>query len=807
MKKFTMTLLLLVCIFAGAVGNNTDTPLKYAKWISAPRTTEEGMPVFRKSFVMEKDVKDIVIHSSALGVYELYVNGERIGDEQLAPGWTDYRKVVQYDTHHYTKRLQKGDTLCVAAQTSNGWWTGGIARDIYGKNVRKAFLCSIGLTYEDGTGKILTTDTSWRCSSNGALRMGDIYNGETYDARLDGMDVMSLGNYDDSKWNKVEENDDHKGRLEAPVCPPVRIRHEKLWRFPKKITVYEGSVKTDTDYGRINIVDSMSSVGKGITIRKGQTMLVDFGQNLVGWIDMSVTGDTGTEVTWRMGEMLNYNGDSKRLDKGPAGSLWTWNLRTAQATIKYTINDKLGIKHYHPSHSFFGFRYAELTATSDVCLHSLCAQVVGTDIEEWGEFECSNADVNQLYSNIWWGQRGNFLSIPTDCPQRDERLGWSGDTQIFAETALFNSNAASFYRKWMGDMRASQREDGAYPETAPFCNMWGYGTAAWGDAGVIVPWKVYLMTGDKTIIEENWESMCRWIEFCANQREGEWTHIGAETKTGDWLAYRLVDARYVAYAYFAYSTQLMQKMALATGRDKEADAFGALHDEIRSEFQRRYVTDGRINTGQDTQTAYLLALHFGLLEEGQRTAAIDSLRKNIEDNGYRLSTGFVGTAILMQTLTECGLTDLAYRLLLQRKNPSWLYSIDQGATTVWERWDSYTIEGGFNKHEWNMNSFNHYSYGAVAEWFYTGILGIQPDEDNPGFRHIRLDPQVGGGLTYAKGGTMTPHGRVQVEWEVLPDETIRYAFLIPSDCCATLRGKTYGPGKWEVNLPCPSRRE
>jgi alpha-L-rhamnosidase len=488
--------------------------------------------------------------------------------------------------------------------------------------------------------------------------------------------------------------------------------------------------------------------------------------------------------------MLNYNGDARRLDKGPAGSLWTYNLREAKATFRYTLRGG-EVEKGHPRHTFFGFRYAEITATGNVEIRKVVGQVVGSDIREWGQFECSNPDINQLYSNVWWSQRGNFLSIPTDCPQRDERLGWTGDTQIFSTTALYNSDCKEFYRKWMRDMRNSQREDGAYCCTAPAANMWGYGGAAWGDAGIIVPWNVYMMTGDISIIKENYESMKGWIHHCSSFSEGEWKHVGAATEFGDWLAYKEVEKRYVSYVYYYHSCTLMAKMADILGREADAVRYRTLAEKIKNEFQHRYITDGEINTGKDTQTAYLLALHFNLLEDGQRAAAIKSLRKNIKENGYKLSTGFVGTGVLMETLTDYGMTDLAYRLMLQRENPSWLYSIDQGATTIWERWDSYTLADGFHKHEWNMNSFNHYSYGAVAGWFYSSILGIRPAE--PGFQSILLMPHFGDKLSWAKGGTNTPHGRVDVAWKLSRNHTYEYSVTVPRGVKTTLLYKDDEP--------------
>lgn len=777
---------LIIALLCSVYSATAQERLHEAQWISAPHTKTESMPMFRKSISIQKEVKDVTIYASALGVYQIYANGKNLTDDVLMPGWTDYRKSIQYQRFHIQQKLHAGDKLSIASVVSKGWWAGGISRGIYGNDTNMGFICDVHIVYMDGTTQDYLSDTTWKCYTSGALVMGDIYNGETYDARKDKLADVSTPSYNDNTWQSAIINTNSKGELCNMIGPQIKIRDKSLWRKPQNITIYKGADSTNTTFGKIHIINNQNNLKNPIHLKKGQTLLVDFGQNIVGWIDMNVKGIRGTTLTWKHGEMLNFNGDESRLDKGSGGSLWTWNLREAKATNIYVMSGNETGEEYHPNHTYFGFRYAELTATSDVTINKIEAQVVGTDLREWGTFECSDPNINRLYSNVWWGQRGNFMSIPTDCPQRDERLGWTGDTQIFSRTALYNSDAAEFYRKWMRDMRDSQREDGAYPETAPFCNMWGYGTAGWGDAGIIVPWNTYVMTGDKDIIKENWQSMQKWMEFCSSQHDGQWTHIGAEPKCGDWLAYKEVDARYVSYAYFAYSAELMQKMAEVIGKSEEASKYGKLWNDIRDEFQKRYITDGEINTGKDTQTAYLLALHFNLILDNQRQQAMDALRKNIIANDYKLSTGFIGTGILMETLTECGMTDLAYRLLFQHQNPSWLYSIDQGATTIWERWDSYTRESGFNKHPWNMNSFNHYSYGAVVEWFYSSILGIRPDEQQPGFHHIILEPHPGTKLQWAKGSTMTKYGKVSVEWKKATQGRIHYMVTIPQGTSATL---------------------
>jgi alpha-L-rhamnosidase len=525
------------------------------------------------------------------------------------------------------------------------------------------------------------------------------------------------------------------------------------------------------------------------------------GQNFAGWIKIKVRGAAGTSLKFRFAEMLNDNGAASRTNDGPGGSIYTYNMREAATNLNYIM--KGGSEEgeiYQPSTTFYGFRYCEVTTSAEVEILSLTGEVVGSDIEEESAFATSHPDVNQLYSNVQWSQRANFLSIPTDCPQRDERLGWTGDTQIFARAAIYNADTRAFYHKWMGDMRASQRADGAYPDLAPYC-WYGFGNAAWGDAGIIVPYTVYVMYGDKSILEENYQSMTRYMDFLAAQKEGSYNYIGAGTSFGDWLAYESMDARYVSVCYYAYVAQLMEKICLALSEAandtyaEKAQSYAALYNNIKAEFNARYVnTNGTLKI--TTQTAYLLALKMNLLpDETAINRAIASLRQKIVANGYKLSTGFVGTGTLNQTLSQYKQDDIAFDLLLQRGNPSWLYSIDQGATSIWERWDSYTLEKGFNDHSWIMNSFNHYSYGVISEWFFRTVAGIEVDETNPGFKHFILQPtpdnraqlpQNQQRITWANATFHSAYGNIASHWIRKNDGRITYSATIPANTTATL---------------------
>ena len=775
-------LLFLVAIVCHAQVDRTQ-------WIGHLPQAGESMPMLRKTLNLQQVPSTAVMTATALGIYDVTVNGMPVSQHELKPGWTDYRKEVTSQCIDISGALRKGENV-ICVQLSRGWWAGDINRGGYGAHLPLMFRANIEVD-----GKILAqTDTTWQCSTDGPLLLGDIYLGEYYDARRL-----------HPTWHAAKVTTVSAMPNVLPFeGPDVRIRDKQLWRHPHTITIYCDTISTGTTYGHIKPLRILGN--KSFTLHRGETAVIDLGQNMVGWMWFDAKAKQGTEMTLRHGEMLNYNGDANRLDQGPGGSVWTYNLRTADALLKYVFRGEKRGEKYRPHHTFMGFRYVSITATDDVEIRRLVGQVVGSDIKEWGEFECSDASVNQLYKNIWWGQRGNFLSVPTDCPQRDERLGWTGDTQIFSRTALYQSDVSDFYRKWMRDMRNSQREDGAYPDIAPYVKFWGFGTAAWGDAGVIVPWNVYDMTGDKTILVENYESMTRWMQWLSHQQEtvGSTTyrHIGAGTATGDWLAYEELEPRYVAVAYYAYVAQLMDSIATALGKTDDALHYRHLYQDIREEFQQRYLTqDGQLT--QTTQTAYLLALHLDLLPLQHRKAAYAALRRKIEQNGYKLSTGFVGTGMLCTTLSQLGMDDLAYALLLQRDNPSWLYSIDQGATTVWERWDSYTREHGFHQHPWNMNSFNHYAYGAVAEWLYAYVGGIRPAL--PGFQRVILNPHADrrpadhpslstqSRITWARTKVHTPQGDITSSWRLTRGH-YKYSFTLPKGLNYELRIPDLQPG-------------
>ena len=777
-----------MCHMASATGENKIMQVQ-----------SKGAPMFRKAFKLSKPVREAKLYTSGLGIYDVFVNGQRVGHvqsdgstlyEELKPGWTDYRFRVFYSSHDVSTLLCKGENAMGAVVTT-GWWAGAIMRGIYG-SPQLGFIAKLLVTYDDGTQETIASDLTWRSSCNSAIRKGDIYDGEIYDARFES--AWTTKDYDESQWGAVEENKDFSGRIVSFTGGYVLQLPDKV-QHVKKATIYEGTKTTGTDFGMINVVNEVPAAN--FSLKKGQAAIIDFGQNVVGWVKFKVCGKAGNRLHIRFSEMLNDTGAKNRANDGPGGSLYLSNLRTAKAELFYTLAGKEEGEEYHPSSTFYGFRYCEILPTDDVDILSIEAQPISSSTEDTGTLSTSDARVNQLVSNIQWGQRGNLLSVPTDCPQRDERLGWSGDTQAFCQTGMYNAETESFYRKWLQDMRDSQRNDGAYYTVAPQTNS-RCGAGAWSDAGIIVPWKTYLMYGDIEVIRENFDSMEKYMEWLSTQTEGEFKYVGAATNYGDWLSYVETDKRYVSVAYYALDALLMAKMARALSPlpvgiyARKATAYEALFKNIRDEFRARYLTPV---VKQTSQTAYLLALQFDLLDgDAEISDFINRLSQAVKDNDYKLNTGFVGTSVINPTLSRFGLTDLAYDLLLQRECPSWLYSVDQGATTVWERWNSYTHESGFGSA--SMNSFNHYAYGAVGEWMYRYMAGIEVDESEPGFHHFFLQPhpdrrtalpQGQSPITSASATFRSRYGMIYSAWTAPNQNALVYDCTVPVNATATLR--------------------
>ena len=699
-----------------------------------------GLPTFRKEVTPKKAITSAKLYVTGLGVFDVFINGERVGTRQtdgtlvydeLKPGYTMPGERVFSYAYDVTQMITANQANAISANVSSGWWSGRVAGS-HGKN--NAFRAQLLLNYTDGSSEVIGTDRSWKTAIKGPVLSADIYDGENYDANAD-LSYRKPG-YDDSQWTEADLNTEFSGEIVPQIGPSVRIRKD-LTLTPKETKVYDGVSGTAADrYGKIHVTGTYSG-SSSFSLKANEKAVVDLGQNFAGWEEIKVEGPKSTTLTIRHGEMLNdTDGLFSRGNDGPEGSIYTANLRSAQATGRYILNGN-GVEIYLPSHTYYGFRYLELSTTADVTIRGVRGIVVTSVAENTGTLTTSNSDVNRLISNTVWGQYSNYLSVPTDCPQRDERQGWTADTQVFSTAGSYNADTKGFLGKFMQDMRDSQTDNGAYPNTAPSGAFGGGGQLGWADAGIIVPYNLYKMYGDKSIIEKNYASMQKFMDVFMKSTDKK----GGGHAYGDWLAYESNDddmKSLLGIAYFAWDAQMMAEMAGALGKDEDVAKYQQVYEEEKVYFQQQYVnTDGSLKRGE--QTACLFALKLDLLpNEASREIVKQTLLDNIKRNGNKLQTGFLGTSIIMQTLTDIGAADVAYQLLLQRNNPSWLYSVDQGATTIWERWNSYTKEGGFGPV--SMNSFNHYAYGAVTEWMYGYMAGIMYDRDQPGFQHVILQP-------------------------------------------------------------------
>ncbi|WP_108993265.1 family 78 glycoside hydrolase catalytic domain, partial [Paenibacillus agaridevorans] len=590
---------------------------------------------------------------------------------------------------------------------------------------------------------------SWRVAE-GPIRYSDMIMGESYDARLE-LEGWDLPGFDSSSWEAPDIRSGYNGDLTATMEPPIRI------------------------------TESITPVA--VTRTASGSFIYDMGQNMVGWTELRATGARGARITLSHAEMLN-----------PDGTLYLDNLRVAVQQDHYVLKGG-GEERYEPHFTFHGFRYVELIGyPGEPDLTTLTGKVIHSDTPVTGSLETSDDMVNRLYANITWGQRGNFLSVPTDCPQRDERLGWTGDAQIFARTASYNMDVSRFFAKYIGDMIDCQQPSGAFTDVAPDAGwmrykMWSTrlnwfapDNAGWGDAGVVIPWTLYLMYGDTRILETHYGAMARWVDYLKDNsvelirpnyaNYGDWLSIEADTPN-----------EVLATAYFAYSTKLMGYIAGALGKTEDRRRYETLFRDISEAFCRAFVSqDGSIHG--ETQTVYVLALQFGLLPNELKDKALRRLTDNIRERGDRLSTGFLGVGYLLPALSDSGELDVAYKLLTQEAFPSWMYSIKHGATTIWERWDGWTEENGFQTP--SMNSFNHYSLGSVGEWMFRYMAGIEADPAEPGFSHVVIRPRPGGRLTRVKASYESLYGAISVEWELAAGGELRLDVQVPPNTTATV---------------------
>ena len=715
-------------------------------------------------------IKSATLDSTALGVYDLLINGRRVGRRQngeikydeMKPGWTDYTKRVLYYSYDITEYLHNGENTILAA-VSSGWWNGHISLGTYGEN-HVAFCAALHIL-DNGGARTVVTDESWRGAWGSAVRAADIWDGELYDARFPSLSLLS-SDPGLIAWDSVT-TEAHDISITPHTGPTVTVRSH-LTRKPKTVTVYDRADANDSDFGKIHVCAAYKNEDS-FTLAKGEKAVVDFGQNHTGVPSFNIRAPRGTTVRLRTGEMLNDCGLITHGNDGPAGSVFSSNLRGAKSKAYYIASGETDGEQYRPTFTFFGYRYLEICATDTVEVGGLRSVVIGSDIRETGRIETSDADVNRLIQNIIWGQRSNYLSVPTDCPQRDERLGWTGDTQAFSCTAAYNGDVYGFLRKWLADARDSQSDEGPYPDCIPRTRIFGEGAAGWGDAGIIVPYVLWRMYGDTEVIREHFASMEKYMDWLSTRG-----FDGPKAVYCDWLSVEDTDGAFISVVYYALDAGYLSEMARAIGRDDRADYYAALKEEIAVRFREKYCdADGNLTGECSSQTCCLLALKHGLLLPKNRGNAILRLKNSIVSRGYHLSTGFIGTSIINDVLAEIGENNLAYSLLMQTEMPSWLYCVRKGATTVWERWDSFTDEHGFVVYGVD-SSFNHYSYGALGEWLYRHVAGISSDE--PGFAHpvfapkpdTRTPDEIPAGqnrLTWVKAEYDSPSaGMIKSEW-------------------------------------------
>ena len=717
-----------------------------ARWIEPGRVTDGKVgppPVFFKDFNIPSNIQSARLYVTSHGIYEVMLNGQNISENLFNPGWTSYNKRLQYQTYDVTALLKKGKNESLVT-VGDGWYRGFLEwnrkRNFYGKEVALLYQLEIELT--DGTKLTINSDSTWRSSFDGPIRFSDIYNGETIDTRI-GNDVTSI------KWNDgVRMMDYGFDHLVAQQGPAVK-RHEHL--------------------KAISIVES----------KKG-TRIVDFGQNLVGWVRIHVKGNKGDTLVLHHAEVLDKDGD-----------LYTQNLRTAAQENKFILNGE--DQWIEPSFTFQGFRYIRLSGAASryVGKENLTAVAIYSDMKPTGSFTSSNDLVNQLQSNIQWGQKSNFLDVPTDCPQRDERLGWTGDAQVFFNTAAYNMDVDLFFRKWLNDVQADQYDNGNVPAVVPMTTRKvNDGSAGWADVATIIPWHHFIVYGDTSLLKHQYQSMKKWVDFIKSESEEDlWKRTA---HYGDWLFYTmdndrdgkaaLTDKTLIAQAFYAASTQNLIHAANVLDYKEDTDRYTELLSRIKAAFLREFVTpSGRLVSS--SQTAYVLALNFDLLPEDMRVQAAQRLVDNIKQYNYHITTGFLGTPYISHVLSRFGYHDVAFKLLLQETYPSWLYPVKKGATTIWERWDGIKNNGDFQTA--SMNSFNHYAYGAVGDWMYKVILGMRPDDSAPAYKHVYITPHIGGDITYAKGSLQTKYGLVVSDWKV-ENKTMHLRVSIPANVRATI---------------------
>ena len=804
-----------------------DAPVVLGEVADGSRAAD-GASWFLATVRNDKKVSRALWMTTGLGVYELYVNGKPVGDEILKPGFTHPEKTRLSFTYDVTGLFDtaSGAENVLSAQVTPGWWADKIVTPAGhdGMIGRKcAFRGVLALYYSDGSTRLYGTDTeNWKAGIAGPVTHAAIYDGEEYDARI------APGFETPEKLGVPEINTEFHGDIFPSDGAEIYFRHD-LALSPVKTYVWQGVAGEDENhFGRV-VLKREYGAGEPIVVNPGENLVVDFGQNCSAVPVFVFNAAEGTELNCVTAELLNDgNGSKERGMDGPEGSVHRQNLRIPDTgmKLKYTFANSPEDVCYTPRYTFFGYRYVSINVTDKVVIKSIKSLPV-TSISrdmEIGKIETGNELVNKLISNTIWGQRSNYLSVPTDCPQRNERLGWTADTQVFTETGSFFANTTSFFHKWMHDLIDSQGEKGGFPGVAPLSQYGNEMTRlGWSDAGIIVPWSIWKQFGDTEIVEQSWKSMEKYMNHI---NETQYDHNALIEENGnyqwaDWLSYEPLEScgggafgpdgplpeaveywNYLSASYWLLDAGMMRDMAIGTGRD--ASRYETMTRDAKTYIRERFFDEnGKFKTDilNTMQTPALFALKNNILDGAAKEAMIGRLRENFAEHGNCLQTGFLGTSILMPTLSENGMSDIAWELLFQRKNPSWIYSIDNGATTIWERWNSYMIDKGMGPK--GMNSFNHYAYGVVCEWIWETAAGIASDPANPGFRHIIMKPVPDKRLGYLKAEYHSASGVIRSAWKYEGDNWI-WEFSVPDGCTATVtlpgetQSKEYEAGDYKI---------
>ncbi len=771
-------------------------------------------PMLRKEFEVGKGLQRARLYASARGIYEVELNGAKVGEDYYNPGWPSFEQRNFYNSFDVTSGLKEGANA-LGVTLGAGWWNDAVGMSVDPYGTAQSFVAKLVLEYADGSRSVVVSDGSWKVYDQGPVTANGMQTGEDYDARKE-VPLWSSAGFDDSGWTGAKVFETPSGVLQAYVGETVKCSE-----------VLEAVAMTEPEPG---------------------VYIYDMGQNMVGIPSISgLKGAEGQTITMRYAEMLwpevipetPIAPYTKEQYEQMKGRMYVDNYRVALSEDRYTFGSDGAEVTFEPSFTEHGYRYIEITGLdAPLPLKNVKGMVLNSIGEQLSYYETSNELTNRLFSNIVWGEKGNFVSIPTDCPQRDERMGWTGDAQVFSRTATYNMMTDGFYNRWMYSMRDTQGENGSYPDTAPAFGKGG-NSMGWMEAGIIVPFQVWQQYGDLRILEDSYESMSRYMDFLETRATG---YIQKEGFYGDWLGIAVTNTRLTNTAYYAYDAILMEKMARALGKNEDAAKYARLYDNIKQAWNEAFVdeegytkaiSDG-LETAQayvtgvpapampedlskpyrvNTQTSYAVPLQARLFNDNE--LAVKRLVESVEDNDYILNTGFIGTPYLCLSLSEGGRDDVAYKLFEQTEYPSWLFPVLQGATTMWERWNSYTIKSGFGPV--SMNSFNHYSYGAIEEWMMSHSLGIQRDEQNPGYKHILLQPKFGGEFSYIKGGFESIYGQIDALWEK-KGNTYIYSVTIPANTSASIllpsgakitKGQDYAvqnPATGLTDLPAGSYR-